>query len=817
MRIVKLVVLFSFIACSTKGQITLEDLYGKYTFSPKGIEQMRSVGDGFYTTLNKKKGVLLRKYSDRNFEKVLLDKLVVNGKKIKISNYKLSENRQKLLLITDVEPIYRHSYKADCYVDIIAGHKAASPPSLEDVKKEIKKQGYSEDLLFPDEEIKALLEQGCRSGGAQSFCLSRDREGSFNIDINSAQTEAYLQMSKGRGKGKALNIKEAWKHVQTLNIKGLDMSRLKEEIVNFNKSDKMDIRILLAKGEEPQRGEDRRLEVEAVYLNEEETQKIQGRLKEGMSSSFREFPIDKIQKMALVEKGQSLFHLQEQTEGKEGRDIFGNVIKGIEGNDPVLQVYENINILEGKGKSRITGILDYCWEGNVYFLRVREHQDARVMVSVAENHMSASVSFLPPQGSGSPVREGLLREALKKKGVVSGLLEEEILRACVLAQEGKIATEHLVAEARIPFKGGGALKFLVGLEPGKKNRVSVEAGCFVAAFAESDEGTPCNVLGEPFLLEAEEGIEAGENLVQEEKEGLRFLKARATGMLCLEKGRLIVKDRKKISGDVSRAMGNVQFPGSIQIAGSVLSGIFIKAGKNLQVHEVVEASLLSAGGSIQVGKGIKGEGKAVLRAGEQIALGFAEQTNLMANGKVKVKKYLMNCMVKCNAEIQGADRRSKILGGTIKVKHGLAVGSLGSKAEMETRISFGQDYLVEDRIRVVDREIEEMHRQLSLMESSLKEAEQKKQQNKLMAYRKKKVEMLKILEKKGIKKFFLQEKFEIHFDSEIKVWETLHPGVIFESHGRSLLIKETHEGVRVYFDQNTGKIKIKNLMSNDQK
>ncbi len=81
-----------------------------------------------------------------------------------------------------------------------------------------------------------------------------------------------------------------------------------------------------------------------------------------------------------------------------------------------------------------------------------------------------------------------------------------------------------------------------------------------------------------------------------------------------------------------------------------------------------------------------------------------------------------------------------------------------------------------------------------------------------MAYRKKKVEMLKSLEKKGIKKFFLQEKFEAHFDSEVNVLDTLYPGAVFESHGRNLLIKEKLSKVSVFFDLATGKIKTKNLM-----
>jgi len=264
---------------------------------------------------------------------------------------------------------------------------------------------------------------------------------------------------------------------------------------------------------------------------------------------------------------------------------------------------------------------------------------------------------------------------------------------------------------------------------------------------------------------------------------------------------------------VSRTTGNLKFPGSIAISGSVLSGIFVNAGKDLTVMEVVEASLLSADGSIRIGKGVKGDRKAVLRSGENIILGFAESTNIMLNGILKFKSALMTCTVKCNGQIQSEGEKTRIIGGSIKVKNGLSVGVLGSEREVKTRISFGQDYLVEDQINVVSKEIEEINRQLPEIDSQLELAEQKRNQKKLMALRKKKVQMLKILEKKGIKNFFLKEKFEVHYDSEIRVENSVFPGVQFESHGRTLDIKEKLTSVIVYFDSSTGKIKTKPITS----
>ncbi|MBF9015257.1 MULTISPECIES: FapA family protein [unclassified Oceanispirochaeta] len=722
----------------------------------------------------------------------------------------------------DLIPFQNHSWslrvsnnKVDCYIDIIAGHKSAPPPDINIVMQAVKKLSFSDESLLDESQIKKLIISGCRSEGAQSFCLTKDRDGSFDLELNSLKTEANLHLYKGSGRGRALNLKQAWARVLDLKIAGFEAERVKKKILDFNSSEDREVTIFLARGEDPRRGDDREIILEAEYLADNDIQLIKERIKERNQKfpSFKDFPPDEIEKMAKVSKGTKLFHIGQQKGGKDGRDIFGKVIKGIEGNDPILNVYENIAIQEGIATSKIDGILDYCCKEMVYSLRVREHQDAKIIVSLSDNHMSATISFLSPQGSGSPVTRERIATALEQNGIVEGILDDEITNICSLGEEGKIVTDHLVAQGQIPFQGEQSLKFLVDLEPGKKNTVPVEEGEIVAELGQKGDSssTGFNVLGEQLYGEDDKGIEREKNVLQEEIDGQQVLKAGAKGLLCIENGRIYIKEKQTIRGDVSRATGNVQFPGSVAISGSVLSGIFVNAGKDLTVMEVVEASLLTAGGNIMIGKGVKGDKKAVLRSGGSISVGFAESTNIMVTDILKIKKALMNCIVKCNGQLKSDSEDTRIIGGILKVKNGLSAGTLGSEREIKTYISFGQDYLVEDQINVVSREIEKINEQLPQIDSQLALAEEKQNQKKLMALRKKKVQMLKILEKKGIKNFFLKEKFEIHYDSEVRVSNTIFPGVVFESHGRSLEIKEKMTSVTVFFDSSTGKITTRSI------
>ena len=720
----------------------------------------------------------------------------------------------------DLIPFQNHSWtlrvsdnKVDCYLDISPGHKAAAPPDIEDILSGLEKLSFSSEKLIDRVKIKREVQNACRGESARTICLTKDRDGSFDIELNSLNTEAHLHLNKGSGRGRPLNLKQAWAKVVALKIAGFEAERVKKEILDFNSSDEVDISIVLATGEDPRRGDDRELVLETEYLPDVEVEQIRSRIqsRKQMLPSFKDFPTENIEKMALVKKGLVLFHLGKQKGGKDGRDIFGNVIQGIEGNDPILNIYENIDIQDGVASSKIDGILDFQCSEMVYSLRVREHQDARIIVSIAENRMTAMVSVLSPMGSGSPVTKERLLSALEERGIVKGIQDDEIDSVCTLSSEGKIVTDQVVARGQLPFQGEKSLNFLVDLEPGRKDSVAVEQGELIAELGSLGDSSSAgfNVLGEELSNPDNKDIELEKNILQEEQDGKVLLKAGAKGLLCIENNRVYIKEKMSIRGDLSRTTGNLQFPGSIAVSGSVLSGIYVNAGKNLNVMEVVEAALLSAGGNITIGKGVKGDRKAVLRAGGSISLNFAESTNIMLNENLQIKKALMNCIVKCNGRIGSDSAGTRVIGGSLKVKHGLEAGILGSEREVKTQISFGQDYLVEDQINVVTREIEQINLQLPEIDSQLRIAESRKNQKKLMALRKKKVQMLKILEKKGIKNFFLKEKFEVHYDSEIIVKDTVYPGVVFESHGRTLEIKEKMTSVCIYFDSSTGKITTK--------
>ena len=97
-------------------EITIEDLWVNYTFYVGGVYGLRSMNDGLhYTTYDRQKGAVV-KYSYKTGEAV--DTLVkITALKLNdFSDYHFSADETKLLLETNVQSIYRHSYTAENYI-----------------------------------------------------------------------------------------------------------------------------------------------------------------------------------------------------------------------------------------------------------------------------------------------------------------------------------------------------------------------------------------------------------------------------------------------------------------------------------------------------------------------------------------------------------------------------------------------------------------------------------------------------------------------------------------------------------------------------
>ena len=103
-----------------KKNFELEDLYMRSTFSTKGVRGMNSMKDGKTYGSFEKGALNIYNYKSGKLVNTLfsLNDLVLPGDTmpIRLQNYELSQNEDKMLCLTDMEYIYRHSFHANYYV-----------------------------------------------------------------------------------------------------------------------------------------------------------------------------------------------------------------------------------------------------------------------------------------------------------------------------------------------------------------------------------------------------------------------------------------------------------------------------------------------------------------------------------------------------------------------------------------------------------------------------------------------------------------------------------------------------------------------------
>ena len=97
-------------------EITVEKIWKNYEFYPKGVDGFKSMNDGeHYTRAIEDLSIYKYKISDPNDKgEMLMDGrlMTYNGKQIAYDDYEFNSDETKILLLTNMESVYRRSFQA---------------------------------------------------------------------------------------------------------------------------------------------------------------------------------------------------------------------------------------------------------------------------------------------------------------------------------------------------------------------------------------------------------------------------------------------------------------------------------------------------------------------------------------------------------------------------------------------------------------------------------------------------------------------------------------------------------------------------------
>ncbi len=729
----------------------------------------------------------------------------------------------------DLVPYDNHSWSVSvsddslrCTLSFRPGDDAEEKPSAADIRREAVEQGFPDEKLRSDEELQALIDEAVAHGNPlEGVSITEDSDAVVDLRITDDRLQALLTVRKAHGHGTPLNLKDIGAAIRDAGLASVNREKIQADVAAFYKSDERDlVDYVVAEGTAPGTGPDTTIDFSLRYLDDDHITKIRERLKSdrataGEGAGIDSFAPDDIEQMALVDEEQRILTIAPAVPGPPGKDVFGNELPGQGGSEPEIRLFGHIERRENFIIATESGLLDKCRDENTIYLRVRPHQDAEASVHIAADEMTAFVHVRPHRGTGEALTSETVRAALENAGVVSGIRDEGISAALEADRTGDTGSILVACGTPAVKSGTPSSQLLVELPTEQETeRRSIEKNAsrgvrrgqplarVIRSPQETRDGS--TVTGHPQSSSAVQPriIHAGENVETREDDGMVTLLATRDGELVIRDDTAHVLVDLRIAGDVDRKTGRINFPGVVSIVGSVRSGLVVLAGSDVKIGKNVEAALISSGGMLAIGGGVKGGGKAVLRSAGTLSCSFLEHARVLSVGRIDVESGVVQCNVKCNDELRCSGRTARVAGGTVRVRRGLSVAHLGSEKGTPTLVSFGQDYLVEDQIEQLERAIQKARERIVYLDQKSTEVTGAR----LATVRKEKVQLLKGIEKRGVKLFILREKFETHVESSVTVSGTLYPGVVFDCHGRRHEVKKARTGVRVTFNPESGRI-----------
>ncbi|QEN04843.1 DUF342 domain-containing protein [Thiospirochaeta perfilievii] len=697
------------------------------------------------------------------------------------------------------------------------GSDTAPMPTYDDILEMFAEIDYPLSWIKEEKIVSAYLQKSIIEEKEIKFSLTKKRESVAKIDINPSKTRATLVLKKGAGPGQKLTLKRIGQLIRDSKIKGMNLDSIKKTILDFYKSKKLSLEFVIVEGKTATRGEARRLKYQKEFISVDKIEGIIDRIDNEIETfypSFKLFTKDDISSGLLVKKGLEFAILTDPVDGDDGIDIYGNTIKGLVGNDPIIKTYENISVKQNKYIAEIDGILDVGEIDGETHLRVREHKDMFVDISVSNDAMSASFTFYKSEGSGENASIEFIQQQIEDAGVVKGIKSEVIEESYNKFINGDLISEVVFATGQVPTdKKSSRIKFYDNSGRSKFS-YEVEKGTVVAKIFPSKDQSEngYDVLGTEMKSSGVISLDLkiGDNIVEEPQEDKTInLVSDINGELKVDDNSITIIDKKVLSTDVSVKTGSIKTLCSIVVKGSVMSSLYVVSGGNIKIMGTVQGALISADKNIIIAQGVKGEDKAVLRAKEKIDVKFIEKASMMAIDDIHIRKAALHTKIISNGKVLFDKNGSKVVAGETYCKKGLSVDEIGSPSGSKTKISFGQDYLIADKIKVFEGDVEKIQEDLMKIDQIFNKPNGHLGQDKIAHLRKQKVFLMKKLEKKNMKLFLLREKFEEHSKSEIIIRSKLYPGVVFESHGRTLEILDESPACRVSFNSLTGQIEKK--------
>ena len=445
---------------------------------------------------------------------------------------------------------------------------------------------------------------------------------------------------------------------------------------------------------------------------------------------------------------------------------------------------------------------------NTPYFKVNEETSLRA----SEDRMSV-IARLYPAAGGTSVTLEEIKNDLINQGYKARIDTENIEN---FLKDRKYCTDFVIAHGDPPGESiDGYIEYFfntdLSVKPAQKEDGSVDffnlktvcecrEGDLLARLHPAKQGEAgTDVTGERVQSRPVEDVQlvSGKNvLINQERTELT---AGLSGHVRLKDGMVIVSDIYEVK-DVDTSTGNIDYDGNLLIAGNIHEGFTVRASGDIEVRGVVEGATVEAGGSVTVVRGINGNNVGRVTAGVNIISKYIENVTVEAGNYVQTE-VIINSQVTAGSTITVEGKRGFITGGPIRARKSIKAKTIGSDMGTATVLEVGLKKKKKERIAVLQKEIQDIGKQLAQMQPILLSVKQKLAQGVKLsqdqALNMKKLsdsygELTKKSQEDTKELMALEEEMDKGTDSFIEVSDYAYPGTRLEVSGANLVIKSAY-------------------------
>ena len=438
-------------------------------------------------------------------------------------------------------------------------------------------------------------------------------------------------------------------------------------------------------------------------------------------------------------------------------------------------------------------------------------ENEHMAVNISLDKMLVFCRFYPPSNKGQLITKEEILKDLNANKVKVGIDQAEIDK---FLKERRYCTNYIIAKGVPPVNGTDAkIEYFFNtshnLKPKKNedgsvdyhelNTISqVQKGQLLARLHKEVPGKPgVDVYGGQINGRQVKSLklEFGNNITLSEDQ--TELYSDVTGHATLVNRQVFVSDVYEVPADVDNSTGNIVYDGNVSIKGNVKSGFSVKAKGDIVIEGVVEAAYLYAGGQIIVKRGIHGMAKGRVEAKNNIITKFIENATVVSGGFIETES-ILHSQVSAASEIHVSGRKGFVNGGLIRAGNLVEARTIGSEMGAATRIEVGVDPSIKERYGELQREMNQIGKELEQMRPILVSFNEKVlKKEKINPERMAQVQMVaqafknkqQQLNTHRIEFKGLHEQIQMSQGAKIKVNGNIYPGVSLQISDVSMNIK----------------------------